>query len=103
MATNLILKNTQQAKKLTDDLNQLVSNIVHDNIIRVDYHHQSPAGQRISALNEQVAALRVYMDDITESLERQEFFYSQLRFAGTTFLGTAIGLIVSCIYFLGHR
>lgn len=101
MATNLILKNTQQAKKLTEDLNQLVSNIVHDNIIREDYHYQSPAGQRISALNEQVAALRVYMDDIIESLERQEFFYSQLCFAGTMFLGVAIGLVVSCIYFLG--
>jgi hypothetical protein len=102
MVANLILKDTLQAKKLTDDLNQLVSNIVHDNIIREDYHHQSPAWQRISALNEQVAALRVYMGDITESLERQEFFCSQLRFAGTMFLGAAIGLGVSCIYFLGH-
>lgn len=101
MTTNLTLEHVRQAKKMTNELSRLAGDIVHDNI-QEDYHYKSPVYQRIYILNEQIAALRVYMDDIEGRLEWREFVCSQLRFIGTTLIGAVIGIVLAHAYFLGH-
>lgn len=49
-----------------------------------------------------ITPLKVYMDEITSLLERQEFCSAQLRFGGTLLTGVIIGLVVSSIIFLRH-
>ncbi|MFT3742406.1 MAG: hypothetical protein QM752_07090 [Gammaproteobacteria bacterium] len=95
----IIQKEAQQAQKIIEHLGFLVRDVFSDPTTSQNYPYNSPGQRRLSAINEQVAAARVYIDDVVKRLERHEFFCGQLRFAATMLMGIIVGVVVPHIMF----
>ncbi|MFT3742078.1 MAG: hypothetical protein QM752_05325 [Gammaproteobacteria bacterium] len=90
----IIQKEALQAQKMIEKLSFLVGEVFSDSTTSQYYPYDSPGQRRLSAINEEVAAVRVYVNDIVERLERREFWRGQLRFAATMAIGIIVGMVM---------